>query len=215
MEVFTEREAAKELRVFSAIGFLRRRYNSLSDERIAKVREFVRGRFAVALVGTLGTALGTAVALGALIALLVDDRIDVATAASAVIAMILLGSRLSTVSGALGTLLESSLFVTDLERFLEHGERHAERSDGGGDPGQFETLSVEHLSFSLSRHRPPGAGDVSLDVRRGEVSRSSARTALARRRSSSCSAASTSSTGQIAWNGRDVPTSMPIGCAPA
>ena len=169
MELFTEREAAKELRVFSAIGYLRRRYDRLSDERIVRVREFIRGRFTVALVGTLGTSAGTAIALGALIALLVNDRIDAATATAAAAAMVVLGGRLSAVTGALGTLLESSLYMTDLQRFLAQGEQQAERAGGEAEPGPFQEMRFENVSFSYPGTEREVLHDVSLDVRRGEV----------------------------------------------
>jgi len=169
MEVFTQRDAAKELRVFSAIGFLRRRYDRLSDERVVKVREFLRGRFKVAVIGALGTAIGTAIALGALIALLVDDRIGAATAATAAVAMLILATRLSTITATLGTLLESSLYMTDLQGFLEHGAQGADASAGEGDVGEFEMVRFEDVSFTYPGTEREVLHDVSLEVRRGEV----------------------------------------------
>ena len=210
MELFTEREAAKELRVFSAIGYLRRRYDRLSDERIVRVREFIRGRFTVALVGTLGTSAGTAIALGALIALLVNDRIDAATATAAAAAMVVLGGRLSAVSGALGTLLESSLYMTDLQRFLAQGEQQAERAGGEAEPGPFQEMRFENVSFSYPGTEREVLHDVSLDVRRGEVvalvgENGSGKTTLVKL----LCRLYEHGRGQITWNGRDVSELQP------
>ena len=63
MELLTERDPAKEIRIFGAGSFLHRRYAALTDERLRLLRAFLAGRLKVSLLGSVGALLGTAVAL--------------------------------------------------------------------------------------------------------------------------------------------------------
>jgi ATP-binding cassette subfamily B protein len=172
-ELFVEREPAKELRVFSATGFLRRRYDALTAERVSRYRAFLRDRLKVSLLGVLASAVGSALALGALTWLLATDRTDVATATTAALAMQLLASRMSAITSAVGTLVESGMFVDDLRTFLEAGdaatERAAERASRGLPAERFDALEVNGLSFTYPGTARQVLDDVSLEVRRGEV----------------------------------------------
>ncbi len=171
LELFVDRDVAKELRVFDATAFLRRRYDALSDERIRRVRSFLAGRLRVALTGALAGALGGAVALAALVLLLSADRIDVAAAATAAVAMQVLAGRLSTVTSTVGKLVESGLFLDDLGSFLALGEATAAGPPAPRrpEPGPFESLRVEGLSFAYPGTTRRVLEDVSLEVNRGEV----------------------------------------------
>ena len=52
MELLTEREPAKEIRIFGAGLFLHRRYSALTDDRVRQLRTFLHGRLKVALLGS-------------------------------------------------------------------------------------------------------------------------------------------------------------------
>ena len=118
VDLLTERDAAKEVRLFCLGSYLRRRYDELTERRLEQLRIFLRGRLKVTLLATLASAAGTALALGALIVLLVDGRIDVATALTAGVAMQQLGSRLPIITGSIGKLIESGMFIDDYQAFL-------------------------------------------------------------------------------------------------
>jgi ATP-binding cassette, subfamily B, bacterial len=172
--LLTGRGPAKELRVFAATGYLRRRYDALSDERIARMREFLRGRLRVSLVASIGNALGTAIVLASLTWLIATDRIDIATAATAAVATQVLASRLNAVSGAVGKLVESGLFLDDLRSFLTLNPREAATGARSGRALRaprvpLDELRVEGLNFSYPNTHRPVLHDVSLEVRRGEV----------------------------------------------
>lgn len=172
-ELFTEREPAKELRVFSAIGFLRDRYDRLTEERVTRYRAFLRGRLKVSLVGVTATAVGSAVALGSLTWLLTTDRIGVATAATAAIAMQVLSTRLAAGVSAVAKLVESGMFVGDLSDFLATGESDARRADeqrsGAGRAEPFGDLAVDGVTFTYPSTDRTVLHDVSMEIRRGEV----------------------------------------------
>lgn len=169
-ELFTDRDAAKELRMFQAGGYLRHRYDGLSDERVQRMRDFLRGRLRVALVGTTGAAVATAGAIGSLAWLLGTNRIGIATATTAAVAMVVLAGRLTAVTTALGTLVESGLFLDDLGRFLRRAAQATEREAPAGlAPPALRELQAEHLWFTYPTADRPVLRDVSLSVGPGEV----------------------------------------------
>jgi ATP-binding cassette, subfamily B, bacterial len=199
-----ERQPAKEVRVFGTVRYLRGRFDALAAERIARAAEFLRTRFGVSAVAVLGGAVGTAIALGALVWLLATGRTDIATAATAVLAMQVLAGRLATVTGAVSTLAEAALFLDDLQRFLARAdELPTER--GGAPVPALERLEVEGLGFTYPGTSRPVLDDVSLELGRGEVvalvgENGSGKTTLVKL----LSRLYEPDDGAIRWNGRDV-----------
>ena len=151
MELLTEREPAKEIRIFGAGAFLHRRYAALTDDRVRQLHTFLRGRLKVALLGSTGGLLGTIVALGALIVLLDKGRMTAATALTAALAMQQLGSRMTAITSSAGRLIESSMFIHDFRSFLELASRTemTETSDNGGamPAASVSALEVQNVSF--------------------------------------------------------------------
>jgi ATP-binding cassette, subfamily B, bacterial len=209
MELLTGRESAKELRVFNATGFLRQRYDALTRERLERLREFLRGRLVVSLLGTTATALGTALAAGSLVWLLVTDRTDVATAVTAAVAMQILATRLAAITGSVGRIVESGMFLDDYSRFLELSDRPEvarERADDRREPTPFEGLRVENLSFTYPKTDRRVLDDVSLEIAPGEVvalvgENGSGKTTLVKLL---CQLYREPDAGRIVWNGQDV-----------
>ncbi|MBW3660297.1 MAG: ABC transporter ATP-binding protein/permease [Gemmatimonadetes bacterium] len=176
MQLLTGREPAQELRVFGATGFLRRRYDALTDERLSRLKEFLRRRLRVAMMGTVGGAIGAAFALGALVWLVVTGRIDVATAVTAGAAMQMLISRFSTLTKSVGNLVEAGMFLDDYRTFLTlegDVDEPAPEEDGSrpvaGPPRTFGGLRVEDVSFAYPKTEKVVLHDVSLEVEPGEV----------------------------------------------
>lgn len=171
IELLAGRESAKEVRVFGATEFLRRRYDTLTEDRISRMRVFLRRRLGISLIGTVGSALAALVALGSLVYLLTTGRIDVAGAVTAGVGLQMLSSRLGQITGSLGLLVETSLFLDDYHRFLELG---AERVPASGDgpppePVPFRGLEVDAVSFSYPGTERKVLDDVSMRIARGEV----------------------------------------------
>ena len=176
MELLSGREPAKELRIFGATLFLRRRYDALTAERVREVRKFLRKRLRISLLGTSGTSLGMAIALGSLGYLLGTNRISVATAAAAAVAMQILASRISLLTSNLGRLVESGMFLDDFRIFLALGEERRrelawDEAAGPLPPPQSpdEGLVVENVSFTYPQTTRRVLEDISLEVRPGEV----------------------------------------------
>jgi ATP-binding cassette subfamily B protein len=174
IDLLTEEEPAKEVRVFDATPLLRRRYDALSDERLRKLREFLRSRLSVDVVGTVASAIGTGLALGSLIYLIANDYIDVATAVIAGFGMQQLSVRLTAVMGGFGKIIETGMFVDDYNAFLKLApevqaaqDRREARSKVPA--RRFEGLEVEDVSFTYPGTTRTALSDVSMRIGRGEV----------------------------------------------
>ncbi len=173
MELLTEREPAKEIRIFGAGPFLHRRYAALTDNRVSLLRSFLNARLKVALLGSVGGLLGTVVALGALIVLLNSGRMTAATALTAALAMQQLGSRMTGLTMSAGRLIESGMFIDDFQAFLTLADKveAAEPSTNGRSvpATRVSALEVEDISFRYPGSNALALDDVSLAVAPGEV----------------------------------------------
>jgi len=205
MELLTEREPAKEVRMFGSAGFLRDRYTALTGERLRRMRRFLRGRLKVALVGSLGGTLGSAVALGALVALVQTHRIAVPAALTAAIAMQQLSGRLSGAIASVGRLIESGMFVDDFDAFVGMSERPSETiRPATTHVGGLGRLQVDALSFAYPGTTRRVLDNVSLEVGAGEVvalvgENGSGKTTLVKLISGLYAPAA----GRVLWNGVD------------
>jgi len=174
LELLAGKDPAKEVRVFDASPFLRRRFDALTRERVSRLRDFLRQRLKVALAGTVGGALGAAIALGALVWLVIAGHVDVATAVTAGVAMQLLIARFSAMTKGLGTLVEAGMFLEDYRAFLarEVEPSPRKRRPSGSRPdvlARFERLKVESVSFRYPKTDALVLDDVTLEVGPGEV----------------------------------------------
>jgi ATP-binding cassette subfamily B protein len=206
LNLVTSRAAGKEVRLFGLGRHLRQRYEALTDERLRHVRVFLRQRLRVALVGGIASALGMAVALGALVALVAAERIDVATAFTAGIAMQQLGLRLTTMTANVGRLIESGMFIDDYQTFLELSPDTP--TDEAPKPAlprrRFNQVSVEGVTFTYPGSARPALRDVDMRIDPGEVvalvgGNGSGKTTLVKL---ICQLYQPDS-GRIAWNGVD------------
>jgi ATP-binding cassette subfamily B protein len=130
----------------------------------------------VALLGSGGALLGTAVALGALILLLRSGHLTAATALTAALAMQQLGSRLTAVTGSAGRLIESGMFIDDFQAFTALAERttspRTDERNGDGlrhAPAGLGSLEVQDVSFAYPATDRVVLDNVSLRVETGEV----------------------------------------------
>jgi ATP-binding cassette, subfamily B, bacterial len=215
MELLTERETAKEVRVFGAAPLLRRRYDAWTDERIRRLRHFLRQRLTVALLGTIAGAIGTGIAIASLIVMLVNGRIGVASTVIAGVAIQQIGSRFAAMTTSLSRLIESGMFIDDYNRFLELAPTRALSSSNGTarteeERRQFKGLAVEQVSFVYPDTDALVLDDVSLEIAPGEVvalvgENGSGKTTLVKL---ICQLYQPN-TGRILWNGVDATTLAP------
>ena len=175
VDLLTERDAAKEVRLFDLGSYLRRRYDDLTEQRLRQLRIFLRGRLKVTVLASFAGAAGTALALGALVVLLADGRIDVATALTAGVAMQQLGGRLPIITGSISKLIESGMFIDDYQTFLElaspvESGQVTQGTSGTRRPANSSVhVGVENVSFTYRGAPRPALENVSLEIRPGEI----------------------------------------------
>jgi ATP-binding cassette subfamily B protein len=168
MEMLTERGPAKEIRVFDAVPYLRARWDALSDERLRRVHIFLRGRLRVSLLAGSAGSLAMAISLGALVFLLATDRLPVAGALTAALAMQQLSSRLNALTTSVGGLIEAGMFVDDYRSFLELAPTPRQRSQST-ERRPFAGIRLENVSFSYRGSSRRALEDVTLEIEPGEI----------------------------------------------
>ena len=115
--LLTDRLEAREVRAFGLAGWLRARHDDLFAERVRNTRLVVKKRTVLALIGSSITAVILVVSLAIVMLLALDERISVADAAVAVVALQQLASRLRSSGAAMESLVEGVTFVRDFESF--------------------------------------------------------------------------------------------------
>jgi ATP-binding cassette subfamily B protein len=200
------RDEAKELRAFGLGETLRDRWEKSYEVYLGDLRTHVRRRLLLALGGTFATVVVTVGAFALLVSFVISDRMSLADAGAAVLAIRLLGTRIEYIFKGVTALFESSLFLEDLHRFLARAPAEPEPSgDGAGLRRSFEELVVDDVHFRYPECEGEALRGVSLRIRAGEVvalvgENGSGKTTLAKL----LSALFTPTGGRILWDGEDV-----------
>jgi ATP-binding cassette subfamily B protein len=167
--VLTNKPEAKEIRQFGSAGFLRNRYDRIYDRRIADLRGVARKRMSRSLVASAGSTAVTMVGVAVLLQLTLTGHIGAADAAVAAVAIQQLGSRLRGVNSSVGQLHECSLFLADLESFLDLQDAVSVARPTKDAPPGFIHLAAQSVGFFYPGSTRPALEDVSIEVRRHEV----------------------------------------------
>jgi ATP-binding cassette subfamily B protein len=210
--VLTRKEEAKEIRTFDLGNFFRSRWDDLYAWRIAKLRQVMRKRIKMGVLGGIAMSALVAGAVGFLVLLVASHRLSLAGAGAAAAAIVLLGTQLQGVATGAGQLFESSLFIEDFNSFVRSMPLMVTHSKGGGavPPARFEVLRAENLTFTYPSRHAPSLRGASIEVRAGEVvalvgENGSGKTTLAK----TLAGLYRPDSGRILWDGIDTATFDP------
>ena len=152
--LLTSRPMAAEMRAFRLGPYFRRAYESLSDERLVRLRRHLQKRALLSLTGSLGSSLVSGITFAVLAWLILSGHLGLAAAGAAATATVQFGGQLQGIVGSAGQLYESSLFVDDLDRFLQLLPRLTAGRPSAPAPAGFERISVEDVHFTYPASGP-------------------------------------------------------------
>lgn len=170
LDALSNRDLAKELRIYGMEGELRRRHDDFHDRRVAKVRSLARSHRRVATMASAVGAIGLLIPLGYLFWSIDRARLDLAAAGTALFALLFLAQRFRGMVAGAGLLYEAALFIEDVAEF-----RRLRTTAGTPTPPNiaplppFDTLRVEGLRFTYPGSTVPALCGVDLRMRRGET----------------------------------------------
>ncbi|NBM15984.1 ABC transporter ATP-binding protein [Streptomyces sp. GC420] len=168
-ELLTSRTAAQEVRVHGTGAFLLRHFRRMAESAETEQTRLARDKAATELLAAALSGLAALGTYGALAWLILTGHMEMSVAGTAVVAV-------RTGSAALGALVmninqlhEESLYVRDLERFLEEARRRAIPEGGLGIPDRPRAVVLEDVTFRYPDRPAPAVDGVSLAVPMGSV----------------------------------------------
>jgi ATP-binding cassette subfamily B protein len=167
--LLVEKDPAKELRAYSLAGYLSGWFDLLYDARIRGLRKLIRYRLRAGIAAGLLTATITGGVLGLLIWFVADGRASLASAGSAAVALLLLGSQLQSLASGVGQLYESSLFVQDFNDFVALARPDKPVRGTEILPSRLETIAATDLSFCYPSRSGAALQHVDIEIAPGEV----------------------------------------------
>ena len=206
MSLFTARDIAKEVRAFALTSYLRRLYERLSDERVARLIRHLRDRTRISFLGSLGSAVMTAGAYGALAYFTVTGRLGLPEAGAAAAAVNQMRGQIGGLVGSLRELYESSLFLYDAEAFLAMLPSLRRPAGLPRGPERFDRIELRDVQFTYPTPKaPPALRGISMRIDAGEIvavvgENGSGKTTLAK----VLSGLYRPDSGQVLWDGTDV-----------
>ncbi|AXI81693.1 ABC transporter ATP-binding protein [Peterkaempfera bronchialis] len=168
-ELITSREAAQEVRVHGAGGFVLDHFERMAARAEAEQTRLARAEAvtdvtASALAGVAAGA--TYLALGLL---LVSGGMPLAVAGTAVLAIRTGTADLGSLVMQVNLLYEQALFFQDLERVSEEAERRAIPVGGAAVAERPQLVRFEQVCFAYPDRKAPALHQVSLTLRQGEI----------------------------------------------
>jgi ATP-binding cassette subfamily B protein len=169
-ELQTDRDSAKEVRAFSLTTALRTRFDAVYHEYLAALRGHIRRRVNVSLATNILSATAIGATLVFLVWLVSRGDLDLAAAGAAIVAVRMIASQLGGLFGGVQRIFESSLYLDDLDEFLEmRPEAMSRDSAGAPAPRGFTSLDAEGLSFTYPGADRPALNGVDISVNSGEI----------------------------------------------
>lgn len=168
-QLLISRTSAAEVRVHGVGRYLLGHYRTMAEHAETEATRLAKDKAATELLAAAlsgAAALVTYAAMGALIA---SGRMDLAVAGTAVLAVRTGSAALGALVDTTNTLHEESLYVRDLDRFVEAAEGRAIPSGGLPLPDRLGTVRLAGVGFSYPDRSEPALTDISLSIEAGSV----------------------------------------------
>jgi ATP-binding cassette subfamily B protein len=212
IDVLTERSAAKEVRAFSLGALFRGRFERLYDTYVQALRTKTRRKLRLALLSAACSGLVAAAAITVLLLLVSSHRMTLPVAGTAVAAVVLLSGRVEQFFRGVSSVLESGLYVQDLDAFVGLAQEVTQPLPAV--TTRFDRIQLDHVSFSYPGRDRPSLVDIDLSIDRGQVlavvgANGSGKTTL----SKVLANLYPPSLGAVRWDGQDLRTLDPAAVA--
>ena len=168
-DLLAARDAAKEVRAFGLVRFLRDRHARLWDHRLAELRSVADRQLTFSVLADLAASLTVSGALLALIVMTLADRVSLAGAGAAAATIALLGQRLRAAATSTASLTESALQIDDYLALVAEPPGEQAGLPAFPAPERPFPVRAEDVTFSYAGARGPALRGVSLEIAPGEV----------------------------------------------
>jgi ATP-binding cassette, subfamily B, bacterial len=208
--VQTGRDEAKEVRAFGLARNFGQRLNTLYADYLRDLAQHVSQRSKLGAAGSLGSAALLALTLFLLGWLISSNRLSIAEAGAALVAIRLLAGQVQSGFSGVQAIFESGQFIDDLDGFLTL----APAAEGGSreiaPPTDFLRIRADAVSFSYPGRNALALQAANIEINRGEVvalvgENGSGKTTLAKVIAGLYEPGS----GAVRWDGTDIRTFRP------
>lgn len=163
------KDEARELRAYDLGQFLRSRFSVLYDDRIVRMRQLVALRQRRSLTASAISAGLFVAAIAGLLQLTFTGHMSLAAAGAAAVGVHQLAGRLRAAMVGVSTLYECSLFLDDVASFMSMPGPPASAAGDTPSGSAPESVALDRVSFTYPGTDRPVLEDVSMTLRRGEV----------------------------------------------
>ncbi|MFE2216239.1 ATP-binding cassette domain-containing protein [Streptomyces canus] len=201
----TSSKYGDEVRANSMTDYLTYWYRALSDRCDRRSLAAAPRTLRISLLSALAGGFFLVATWGALAWLAVSGRIDLAVAATAVVAVQTTLAALSQVVISGAAVFHTSLYLGDMQTFLDDAAARAPRRGPRAVVVPVEEIKVEEAVYHYPGKDKPAVGGVSLTLRRGEIlaivgTNGSGKSTLTRL----ITGIYLSDKGKVSWNGTDL-----------
>ncbi len=165
----TESKYSDEVRANSMVDYLVYWYRALSDRCDRRTLAAAPRTLRIALLSALAGGICLAATWGALAWLAVSGRIDLAVAATAVIAVQTMLAALTQVVTGGAAVFHTSLYLGDMQSFLDEAADRAPQRGPCRLAAPVEEIRLEEVVYQYPGKDKPAVDGVSLTLRRGQI----------------------------------------------
>ncbi|MFI6082785.1 ABC transporter ATP-binding protein [Streptomyces sp. NPDC051217] len=167
--LLTSRSAAHEIRVHAVGPFLLRHYRNMADSAETEATRLAKDKAVTELLAAALSGVAALITYGAMAALIMSGRMDLAVAGTAVVAVRSGSASLGALVMTTNSLHEESLYVRDMERFLAEAANRSIPSGGLPIPDPTKAITLEGVSFKYPDRETPALTGLSLAIPMGSV----------------------------------------------